>query len=108
VLLAAVSDIGSPALGSAVSAGSGLPDPRSISWYDDYYLVALAGSSIYRVPLTGGASQLLGSAPAQAQTLTTDNSEFLVGTADSQVMESKASALSWVRLASGAIPAYQG
>jgi hypothetical protein len=108
VLLAAVANSSSVALGSAVSAGSGLPDLRSISWYDDYYLAALAGTSIYRVPLTGGASQLLGSAPLQAQTLSTDNSEFLVGTAGPGIMESSASALSWVRLASGAIPAYQG
>lgn len=117
VLLAAVRTVRNSKglkFGTAVTAGTGLPDLRAISWYNAYYLAALAGNSvIYRVPLTGGASSELGSAPLQAQTLTTGNSELVVGTSrvgtgQPQIFKSPASALSWTPLADGTNPTYPG
>jgi hypothetical protein len=107
VLLAAVQNTPVPSFGSAVTAGTGLPDLRSISWFNAYNLAALAGNWVYLIPLTGGASLLRGSAPMQAQSLTTDNSEFIVGT-QSELFKSSTSALSWVRLGGGSIPVYPG
>jgi hypothetical protein len=108
VLLAGVAKTGVPSLGSAVTAGTGLPGLRAISWLNAYNLAGLAANSIFQIPLTGGASQDLGFAPSQAQTLTTGNSDFVVSTTQDLIASSSESDLNWVRRAGGAIPAYPG
>jgi hypothetical protein len=113
VLLAAVAKKGLPSLGAAVTAGTALPDLRAISWYNAYYLAALTGNTVYKVPLTGGASSQLGTTPIPAQTLATDNSELLVGatqvgSSEPEIIKSPVSALSWTLLVDGANPTYPG
>ncbi len=114
VLLAAVrTSRGFVSFGPAVSVGTGLPDARSISWYNAYNLVALAGSTVYEVPLTGGAGQPrpLGAAPDGARSITTNGTELVVGTAGGGVRGAAAnSVFDWTTLTKGKgwAPAYPG
>jgi hypothetical protein len=99
------------AFGPAVTAGGdGLADPVAVSWYNPYYLAVLSGtsSSILEVPLTGGAGQLLGPAPAGAETLGTNGSRLVVGTADGKLMISADSSTNWTNMTKGSYPAYPG
>lgn len=108
---------GTAALGQPVSIGVGLADPLAISWYDEFHLAVLAPDSIYDVPLTGGAAQqpgaapsLLSTAPAGADSLTTDGSELVVGTGGQagQVWAASVSAPSFYQVADGTDPIYPG
>ncbi len=119
LLLAAVRfRSGTAALGQPVSVGVGLSaPPQAISWYDAFHLAVLAAGGIYDVPLTGGAGQqpgaapaLLSTAPAGAQSLTTDGSELVVGTVSpsgDQVWAGSVSAPA-IEVADGADPIYPG
>jgi hypothetical protein len=118
LLLAAVrfSNNGSAAtFGQPVSIGAGGADPEAVDWSDPYHVAVLAGGDIFVVPLTGGAglqpgvpAQSLGPAPANAQTLTTDGSELVVGTADGQIFASSQAAPGWYLVAAGSHPVYPG
>jgi hypothetical protein len=112
ILLAAVSHSGSSAsFGPAVTAGSGLTDAVSLAWYNPYYLSVLASgagiATIYEVPLTGGAGQPFGSAPAGAASLTTNGSDFVVGNSN-EIWTSPASTISWGHPVGGVNPIYPG
>jgi hypothetical protein len=103
---------GTASFGQPVTVGAGLTDPAAISWYDAYHLAALAGGGIYDVPLTGGAGQqpgatpyLFSTAPQDADSLTTDGSEFVVATTSGQVWAG-VSSLSLVT--TGTDPIYPG
>jgi hypothetical protein len=106
---------GFASLGQPVTVGAGLTDPLAISWYDPFHLAVLAGGGIYDVPLTGGAGQQLGAAPylfstapQGANSLTTDGSEFVVGTSGGQVWAGSVSAPNWSEEGTGADPVYPG
>ncbi len=110
LLLAAVRTSGGvTSFGPAVSVGTGMPNPRSISWYDPYNLVVLARSVVYEVPLTGGAGQQrpLDAAPDGAQSVAT-NGTALVITVDGEVVSAANSDSGWAKLATGSRPAYPG
>jgi hypothetical protein len=107
---------GTASLGQPVSVGVGLTSsPQAISWYDGYHLAVLAAGGIYDVPLTGGAGQepgaapyLFSTAPQGADSLSTDGSEFVVGTTGGQVWAGSVSAPSWSEITQGADPIYPG
>jgi hypothetical protein len=80
-------------LGPAVPiGGSGLPGtgPTVMSWGSPYYLVAVDGSSVYQVPLTGGQSQFLAALPAgvQVTSISAASDQLAVGTTGDQVLVS--------------------
>ncbi len=109
VLLAAVRHgNGTISFGQAVTAGTGLADPLALSWLNPYYLAVLAGGDIYEVPLTGAAGSELGSVPYQSQTLTTDGSEFVIGTRTGEIRTSPVSFSHWASGPSGGSPAFPG
>ncbi len=65
MLLAAVTyPTGSANFGSGRPVGTDLSNPTAISWYKPDDLIALDGSELYEVPLTGFLSQPLTSVPA--------------------------------------------
>lgn len=106
---------GTAALGQPVTVGAGLSNPLAISWYDAYHLAVLAAGGIYDVPLTGGAGQQPGAAPylfgpayQGAVSLTTDGSEFVVGTSSGGVFAASVSAPNWAQVGQGADPVYPG
>jgi hypothetical protein len=96
--------------GPAVSVGTGLSNARSISWYNAYNLVVLAGSAVYEVPLTGGAGpqRQLGAAPDQAESITTNGTELVVGTMGGQVFGAANLVSGWAGVTKGWAPAYPG
>lgn len=117
LLLAAVHvRSGSAWFGQPVTVGTtGLTDPQAISWYDPYHLAVLTTAGIYVVPLTGGAGQqpapqLISTLPAntQAQTLTTDGTELVVGTNHGVYAEAASSPGDWTFLTNGMDPVYPG
>ena len=114
VLLAAVrTSRGFVSFGPAVSVGTGPPDASSISWYNPYNLVVLAGSAVYEVPLTGGPGQPrpLGAAPDGARSITTNGTELVISTARGGVRGAAAnSIIDWVTLtkSKGWASAYPG
>jgi Lipoprotein LpqB beta-propeller domain/Sporulation and spore germination len=80
-------------LGPAVPVGgSGLPGPgpTAVSWGSPYDLVAVDGSSVYQVPLTGGQSQFLAALPADVQVLSISaaSDQLAVGTRSGQILVS--------------------
>jgi hypothetical protein len=116
LLLAAVRfDHGLVSFGQPVSIGAGGADPIAVSWLDPYHVAVLAGGAIFSVPLTGGAGlqpggspQSLGTAPAGAQTLTTDGSELVAGTGDGQLFASSLNSPGWSPITTGSDPIYPG
>jgi Lipoprotein LpqB beta-propeller domain/Sporulation and spore germination len=111
LLLAAVRTIrGVVSFGPAVSVGTGLPNARSVSWYNAYNLVVLAGSEVYEVPLTGGPGQQrpLGAAPDRAQSITTNGTVLVAGTAGGDVRGAANFLDGWRLLTKGQAPAYPG
>jgi Lipoprotein LpqB beta-propeller domain/Sporulation and spore germination len=106
---------GIASIGQPVTVGAGLTDPLAVSWYDAYHLAVLASGGIYDVPLTGVAGQqpgaapyLFSTAPQGADSLTTDGSEFVVGTSGGQVWAGSVSAPTWSQVAQGTGPIYPG
>jgi hypothetical protein len=100
-------------LGSAVPAGTGLHDPKAMSWYSPYDLIVLDDSAITEVPLAGGAAERrLGTAPRGAVSLTTDGVTIVVGRAvgpgDYEIWPSKTVPTSWGKPVMGANPIYPG
>ena len=116
LLLAAVRfDHGLVSFGQPVSIGAGGADPIAVSWLDPYHVAVLAGGAIFSVPLTGsaglqpgGSPQSLGTAPAGAQTLTTDGSELVAGTGDGQLFGSSLNSPGWSPITTGSDPIYPG
>jgi hypothetical protein len=103
---------GAASFGPPVTVGAGLSNPEAISWYDAYHLAALAAGGIYDVPLTGGAGlqpgaapYLFSTAPQDADSLTTDGSEFVVATTAGEVW---AGVSSLSPVTTGADPIYPG
>jgi hypothetical protein len=112
ILLAAVEHTGSSAsFGPAVTASSGLTDATALAWYNPYYLSVLSVSAgigtIYEVPLTGGALQSLGSTPPGAESLTTNGTNFAVGS-PTDIWTSPASTVTWGHPITGMNPIYPG
>ena len=70
--------------GPAVPVGSDLAAPgvAAMSWYNPYYLLAVSGSQLYQVPLTGGLSQALGTGrlPSGVRSLTASGGALAVST----------------------------
>ena len=102
-------------LGTAVPAGTGLRDPKAMSWYSSYDLMVLDDSAIAEVPLDGGAAERLGPAPPGAASLTTDGFTIVVGThvagtSDYEIWTSSTVPTSWVKAehVNGANPIYPG
>jgi hypothetical protein len=100
-------------LGSAVSAGARVRHPMAMSWFSPYDLMVLDKSGIALVPLAGGPAQPLVSAPAGADSLTTDGVTIVVGAADHQIWVSHKlapapTAITWRTRQNGAIPVYPG
>ena len=115
LVLAAVREYGKQvSLERPVAAESGLSDPMAVSWFTPYALLVLDRWGVEEVPLVGGAAQRVGSAPARADSLTTDGRTIVIGTADDQMQISLpvTAALSTIiwqqKLASGANPIYPG
>ena len=109
--------------GMPVSIGAGGAQPIAISWSDPYHLAVLgqsgqAGDLIFAVPLAGGAGlqpggvpKQLGAPPPNAQTLTTDGSELVVGTFDGnihRIFASSPASPPWARVTTGSDPVYPG
>jgi len=100
-------------LGRAVAAGTGLSDPKAMSWFSLYDLIVLDRSNIAEVPLSGGPAQLLGSAPTGANSVTTNGVTIVVGTSSYQIQISTSVAaaptISWkAKPPTGANPIYPG
>ena len=100
-------------LGRAVAAGTGLTDPKAMSWFSLYDLIVLDGSSIAEVPVSGGPAQVLGPAPRGADSLTTNGVTIVVGTSSYQIRTASVAAaptaISWKpKSATGANPVYPG
>ncbi len=107
LVLAAVRQEGNGlSLGIAVDLGTGLRDPRAMSWYSPYYLVVLDRAGIAEVPLTGGAGQQFGSAPAGADSVSTNGVTLAVGTAGGQIWVSNNLGSSWLKPQAGSLPSY--
>jgi Lipoprotein LpqB beta-propeller domain/Sporulation and spore germination len=101
-------------LGRAVAAGTGLVDPKAMSWFSLYDLVVLDSSGVVEVPLSGGPAQFLGTAPGGAESIATDGVTIVVGTSSYQIrisgwVAAAPTAISWKpKPPAGAIPTYQG
>jgi Lipoprotein LpqB beta-propeller domain len=104
-------------LGMAVPVGTDLaaPGPVAISWYSSDYLVAAEGTSLFEVPLSGGASkQLLGTVPGGTVALSSAGlnsygAQVAVATQQGQVFKSVAPYISWtVAPQTGSVPALPG
>lgn len=93
---------------STVPIGTDLADPTAISWYGQYYLVAIDGPEMYQVPLTGGQSQPLEPVPAGAVSISSDGMEFAVATTDGKVWVSPGPEAGWPWSAQGTAVAYPG
>lgn len=103
----------SVAFGPAVPVGTDLAGSgiTAMSWYSPYYLLAVSGSQLYQVPLTGGQSQSLfaGAVPAGVQVLTASGGYVAVGTSSGTVYVSSSPYISWTRVPGRAsAPAYPG
>jgi hypothetical protein len=114
LVLAAVSENGNQvSLGPAVPTGTGLRDPQAMSWFSPYDLMVLDESGvgepvIAEMPLTGGAAERVGSAPAGAKSLTNNGVTIVVGTSDHEILTSPPTRTTWTKRVSGAIPIYPG
>jgi Lipoprotein LpqB beta-propeller domain/Sporulation and spore germination len=104
-------------LGNAVPVGTDLaaPGPVAISWYSPDYLLAAEGTSLFEVPLSGGASkQLLGTVPGGTVALSSAGlnsygAQVAVATQQGQVFKSVAPYISWTLAPqSGSVPALAG
>jgi hypothetical protein len=88
-------------LGMAVPVGGSSlprPGPTAVSWANAYSLVAIDGSAVYQVPLTGGLSQFLAPLPTGVQiaSLTAASNQLAIGTTTGQILLSQGpSYLSW-------------
>jgi Lipoprotein LpqB beta-propeller domain/Sporulation and spore germination len=101
-------------LGRAVAAGTGLNDPKAMSWFSLYDLIVLDRFGVAEVPLSGGPAQFLGTAPAGAESIATDGVTIVVGTSSYQIrisgfMAAAPTAITWKQKPpAGANPTYQG
>ena len=95
--LVAIDRNGSPSLGPAVTIGSDVTDPESVSWYDANNVIVLDGSSsggqLFEVPLNGGTSSALGASEGNIVSVTATNPlgpapNIAVGLAGGQIMVS--------------------
>jgi Lipoprotein LpqB beta-propeller domain/Sporulation and spore germination len=90
MLLAAVTySTGNVGFESGRPVGTDVANPTAISWYKPDYLLALAGSKLYQVPLTGGTSQFLTPVPGGTVAISAAESNALaVRTAAGQIYTS--------------------
>jgi Lipoprotein LpqB beta-propeller domain/Sporulation and spore germination len=95
-------------LGQTVPVGTDLTDPVAVSWYSPYGLVAVAGSELYQVPLTGGVSTLLGPVDTGAGAITTNGTDVVVGTGNGRILRSVGTSGEWTPVATGSGLAYPG
>ncbi len=88
----------------------------AVSWYDPYFLLAVSGSQVYEVPLTGGplangqsAALSTAALPAGVQSLSAAGSELAVGTTAGTIYTSTAPYFSWDPMPGTASePTFQG
>jgi hypothetical protein len=74
LLAAATYGINGWTFGSFRPVGSTLANPTAMAWYQPDDLIALDGSALYQVPLTGGISQELVPVPSQTVSVSTAGS----------------------------------
>ena len=85
-----------PSLGAPVAIGSGITDPKSLSWYDANNVIVLDGSSsggqLYEVPLNGGPLTAIASQGNIVSVTATNapgpTTNIAVGLANGQIMVS--------------------
>ena len=109
LVLAAVEETNNQlSLGTPVDVGTGLPDPKAMSWYNPYDLVVLDKSGIAEVPLTGSVGQQIELAPSGANSITTDGTELAVGTGNNEIQISSTLGAPWSQAHAGSLPIYPG
>jgi hypothetical protein len=87
---------------AGVKAGPGRTGVTAMAWYDPYFLLAVRGSQVYQVPLTGGPLAngqsvvwTTSALPPGVQSITAAGQELAVGTASGTVYTSTAPYISW-------------
>jgi Lipoprotein LpqB beta-propeller domain/Sporulation and spore germination len=95
-------------LGPTVPIGTDLTDPTAISWYGPYDLVAADAGSLYEVPLTGGQSQDLETAPADTISISSNGTAFAVVTGSGKLQFSPTLDGNWVPEGRASAVAYPG
>jgi lipoprotein LpqB-like beta-propeller protein len=114
MLLAAVTyGTGSVAFGAWRPVGNGLANPSAIAWYKPDDLIAVDGSGLYEVPLTGGTPEFLAQAPAGTESISSGGpGELAALTAAGQIWASSDGGGQWNPVRTGAGlqsgPAYPG
>jgi hypothetical protein len=110
LLLAAVSYApGSITFGDPVPVGASLLNPTAIGWYNPDDLLALDGTELYQVPLTGGAAQPLGAVPGPVVSIASSGHVLAVRTKAGQIYTLPVSAGgSWTLVHAGTTPAEAG
>jgi Sporulation and spore germination len=99
---------------NVVPVGVGLANPAAVSWYKPDELLALDGTELYAVPLTGGQPTLLGSVPySNVASMATTGSEVALRTTDNVIYTSQGLSGRWTRVKSPAAlgpaaPVYAG
>jgi hypothetical protein len=100
-----------PELGVPVAIGSGISDPKALSWYDANDVIVLDGSSsggqLYEVPLNGGAPSGIAS-EGSIVSVTATSPNIAVGQSDGQVMVSANLGAFESTHATGKAPVYPG
>jgi hypothetical protein len=90
--------------------GQRVPGVAAFGWYSPYYLLAVSGSQLYLVPLTGGKSTFLATGvPPGAQSLAAGGNELAVATKSGAVYTSVSPYIAWTVLPGRAsAPAFPG
>jgi Lipoprotein LpqB beta-propeller domain/Sporulation and spore germination len=96
--------------GLLVSIGADVSGPSALSWYDADHVLVLGqahGPLLYDVPLTGGTSAPIITAPGTTS-ITAAGSDLLAGTSSDQILMSSGQVPSWRLVGLGRAPAYSG
>jgi hypothetical protein len=103
--------------GPVLTVGPDLVNPIALAWWDSDHLLVLerlhGNSQLYKVPLNGGESIKLLTAPESAVSVTANGSFIAVGTSASAgrrpaVVVSRGLEGPWIRVTPGRTPTYAG
>lgn len=95
--------------GDPVPVGASLLNPTAIGWYNQDDLLALDGTELYEVPLTGGAAQPLGTVPGTVVSIASSGHVLAVRTKAGQIYTLPVSGGgSWALVHAGSTPAEAG